>query len=296
MKKILLTLAICTLISIGSNAQINLFSGSDNVLAESWDAAGVLPNSFMLLDVVSSQNACGTGDEIKIDYNSKAVTPGTPPTGGYWAGNGAYNINGWGFNQQDFSSFTYLEFKVKYVGSNPENTLILTLRDTGTVANNIVDGIAGNSITVLGSEASSCISKLIPLTDITGSTGMNLATVGQIEIAIGGFAWNSDINLEGSGTGTFYIDEIKVVNSATASVLASHLTESFTVSPNPSNGIFAISGSSQVSGVVVSDALGNIVLKSNSNQVDLSNQPEGLYFLTITAANNTTIVKKVSKR
>lgn len=291
MRKTILSLLSLAFLSASALAQINLFSGTDDVMSKSWDATGTI--QYMTLTKVTSANACGAADEIEVDYASPSVA--ASPSSNYWAGNGAYNVNGWGTAQLDFSAYTHLEFKIKYTGSNPENKIIITLKDSGTTVNDGSDGINGVPIEVTGTEAASCITKSIPLSTIAGSTGINLATIALFQISIGGFLWNADPAIEGSGSGTFYIDDIQVNNGTTTSVASKSSAEAFTVSPNPSNGLFTVNGSNEINKIVVSDALGNVVLTSSSNQVDLSTQTSGLYFLTITTNNNITTVKKVSK-
>jgi hypothetical protein len=294
MKKTILSLLSLALLSTSALAQLNLFSGTDDVLIESWDSQGTI--QYMTLDKVASANACGAADELEVDYASPSVSAASPPTTtSYWAGNGAYNVNNWGAAQIDFSAYTHFEFKVKYTGSNPENKLVITLIDSGATAGNTTDGIDGVPIEVTGTEAATCITKSIALSTIAGSTGINFETISLLQFAIDGFAWHDDDAIEGSGTGTFYVDDIRLTNGTTSSVANSASAEAFTVSPNPSNGLFTVNGSNEINTIVVSDALGNIVLTSSSNQVDLSTQPTGLYFLTITTNNNNITVKKVSK-
>jgi hypothetical protein len=51
--------------------------------------------------------------------------------------------------------------------------------------------------------------------------------------------------------------------------------------PNPSNGIYNINTGEKIDEVIVSDCMGNILLNNSDSQIDLSNRPSGVYFLTI---------------
>jgi hypothetical protein len=53
------------------------------------------------------------------------------------------------------------------------------------------------------------------------------------------------------------------------------------VAPNPSNGIYNINTNEKIDAVIISDFMGKILLNNSDSQIDLSNQPSGIYFLTI---------------
>lgn len=59
------------------------------------------------------------------------------------------------------------------------------------------------------------------------------------------------------------------------------------IKPNPSNGVFTITSQSAILSVQVHDMLGNIIYNqtiSNSAlnmNIDLSNQPKGIYFIKV---------------
>jgi hypothetical protein len=72
----------------------------------------------------------------------------------------------------------------------------------------------------------------------------------------------------------------------------------YTVYPNPSNGIFKITGES-IQNVSVFDLTGNLVrtqeYNSLNNEIDISSHPAGIYFIKIQGKNGV-IVKRVIKR
>jgi hypothetical protein len=77
---------------------------------------------------------------------------------------------------------------------------------------------------------------------------------------------------------------------------------SFTIAPNPSNGMFNIKlDKAIVKGfsAVVRDVMGRVIYAeettSNKTQVDLSNQDAGVYFVSVGAKNTTSTQKVVLK-
>ncbi len=59
----------------------------------------------------------------------------------------------------------------------------------------------------------------------------------------------------------------------------------FTISPNPSNGFFNITSEESIQSVKVYNSLGQKVFQGNQTQIDISNQPKGIYFVDIVANN-----------
>ena len=85
--------------------------------------------------------------------------------------------------------------------------------------------------------------------------------------------------------------------SWTTSVTAidAELTRSNTVVvyPNPGNGKFTVLGENIIS-VEVTSLSGKVICISQIPVFDLSNQPDGIYFVTV-KADNTTVVRKIIK-
>ncbi len=77
---------------------------------------------------------------------------------------------------------------------------------------------------------------------------------------------------------------------------------SFYIYPNPSNGIFTlVSGSNEINEIEVFDVIGKVILSkkqfnSSDNQIsiDIASASQGIYFLKITA-NNQSTVKRIIK-
>jgi hypothetical protein len=73
------------------------------------------------------------------------------------------------------------------------------------------------------------------------------------------------------------------------------LVNSFSVYPNPSNGIFTISSKQNISLIIVSDVLGQIVSESkpHSSKVEITIEKTGIYFVTIKTGTQTTTKKVI---
>ncbi|MDQ3111757.1 MAG: lamin tail domain-containing protein [Bacteroidota bacterium] len=72
--------------------------------------------------------------------------------------------------------------------------------------------------------------------------------------------------------------------------------------PNPSNGIFTLSASSEIKSTEIYNAVGELVFTNRfatsgkSQQVDLSGQPAGLYFVQVELSNGKRATSKISVR
>lgn len=67
----------------------------------------------------------------------------------------------------------------------------------------------------------------------------------------------------------------------------------FNFFPNPSNGKFNIKGLNlPPESVAIYNVLGEMVWQKQSTEIDISNAPKGIYFLTITS-NNVAQTKKI---
>ena len=112
------------------------------------------------------------------------------------------------------------------------------------------------------------------------------------------YGWNSE-----AGTGSFSIDNVMVNGLATpATSISTKTSEILTnIYPNPSaNGLFTVdlNNSSSKTRVTVYNIIGNIILEkeisaANNQQLDLSNQVNGCYFVTI-KNDNSTVTRKIT--
>ena len=70
--------------------------------------------------------------------------------------------------------------------------------------------------------------------------------------------------------------------------------------PNPSNGIFNVNSESKYESIMIYDILGKEIKKvhplSNAFNIDLTNNPDGLYFMTVTKENKKFVYKLILKK
>ena len=78
-----------------------------------------------------------------------------------------------------------------------------------------------------------------------------------------------------------------------ASVEDNSFAESYKVYPNPSTGVFNITGKN-VKAVEIRNVAGAIIFEGTSSSIDLSQQPDGIYYLEITTEKGP-ITKKIMK-
>lgn len=72
---------------------------------------------------------------------------------------------------------------------------------------------------------------------------------------------------------------------------------SFSISPNPSTGIFTLISSEKSSQLIITDVLGNVVLRQTVNQkqetINLFSQPKGIYFVKVMDEKGNFGVRKI---
>ncbi len=68
------------------------------------------------------------------------------------------------------------------------------------------------------------------------------------------------------------------------------------VYPNPSNGIFQIQSKELVQSVEIYNQIGQKILVKNTSEINITNQPQGIYFVKINMENGLTFTKKVVKK
>ncbi len=99
----------------------------------------------------------------------------------------------------------------------------------------------------------------------------------------------------GCRTGSFEVLSSQDLTGTSADILADQSSETISVYPNPSNGIFTIKSFGNIDGVVVLNSLGSVILSDSKAQVDLSNHPEGFYYFRVSSSGKT-VTKMVFKR
>ena len=85
-------------------------------------------------------------------------------------------------------------------------------------------------------------------------------------------------------SGGVFIDEIEVTGNNSVGVDEIAISNSISIYPNPSSGVFTIKGD-DIKSFEITNISGQIVLvqdvKNNKTEIDLSNQSKGLYFIKL---------------
>ncbi len=72
--------------------------------------------------------------------------------------------------------------------------------------------------------------------------------------------------------------------------------QSISISPNPTDGLFKIATAEAISEIQIHDQTGRCILKTVSNSVDITSQPNGVYFATIQDSNGAVWKRKIIKK
>jgi len=88
-------------------------------------------------------------------------------------------------------------------------------------------------------------------------------------------------------------DEITITVEE-GSAIGQNIVENITVSPNPTQGLFKVS-TENIQNIKVYDNIGKLVLTTKNDQIDMSQYPNGMYFVKI-YSNNQTITRKLIKQ
>jgi hypothetical protein len=72
--------------------------------------------------------------------------------------------------------------------------------------------------------------------------------------------------------------------------------EAVHISPNPTNGLFKIATAETISEIQIHDQMGKCILKTASNSIDITAQPNGIYFATIQDKNSNVVKRKIIKK
>lgn len=68
------------------------------------------------------------------------------------------------------------------------------------------------------------------------------------------------------------------------------------VFPNPSNGLFSVNAEKELKTVQVYDVNGVLIVENDSNQFNLTGQPDGVYMVVIRYADGSVVREKIIKR
>lgn len=101
-------------------------------------------------------------------------------------------------------------------------------------------------------------------------------------------------NLAASAFDNVLWDYINKLVCNTASIKETDLAQKISVYPNPANKIITIKSEIDLRSVLITNYLGqSFDIKWMNNSIDVSELKKGLYYLTITSLNNTSLVKKM---
>ena len=90
-----------------------------------------------------------------------------------------------------------------------------------------------------------------------------------------------------------YIDDIHAWKNDPVSVNELYQNNAVSIYPNPTKGMFSVESESQIQKVIVSNSFGQIVFTTEQTKIDLSNYPNGIYFLKIETISGSTINKLI---
>jgi hypothetical protein len=72
------------------------------------------------------------------------------------------------------------------------------------------------------------------------------------------------------------------------------IQEDFTIFPNPTSGRFEISGN-EINEIEIRNLLGDMIYKGNSTQINISEEPKGIYLVKITSGKETKTTKIIKE-
>ena len=171
-------LALSPFVSLGSSGgttEIRIYTDSETKITGTWSGNGTL--------VEETGNPYEGNKNYKYSYSLN----------NWWDGFG-FNLDNWGSGSGlDFSGMQNLSLAYKGLSTGHSATIKLVDKN----------GITGAEIS-LGTSSGSYIVKSISLSELKGSTTLDLTKIKEIQISIGGSQ---------TGTGVIYIDDIKVTGT-----------------------------------------------------------------------------------
>jgi hypothetical protein len=278
MKKTLLILISISyaLTTMAQNAPIDLYIGGTNKLNFIYDTP---PPQTDGNKAVATEVTTGSPYEGNTHYQFDYISMN------YWAGNGGFNINNWGGNTQDFSGHTHMKIAYRGTGTTA-NSLVFWLTDSTVVSTGPIVYYSGPEVIVATPNANYQVVN-IPLSSFVGTGTLDLSNLQILN-------WKIGVALQIT-SGQFYIDNIQIVDLSASGIADKYPTVNIFVSPNPSSGIYTISSAEKIDAVTVSDNLGRIISTHSDLQIDLTNHPDGLYFVTVISGEKRAVKKLIKK-
>lgn len=285
MKKSLLFIALFIL-TIAVNAQETIigFSFPTN------DTISKRPNSGLAANAGYDIRKEGSGSTAldTVTFSNGVTTGDFAATSTNWD-NGA-NTKFWSIK---FKAPGYTDFKVsskqRSGGNNagPKNFQIQWRLSSGTYAD------VANGAVICANDWTTGVVNQLPVL-ITGQG------TGSVYIR-----WLMTTNEDANGgtvaaTGISKIDDIVVTATNTVGIEETIYTNTVNIYPNPSNGFFNIDANDAVNEILIYNALGKLILKSNpdklNNQIDLTSFGKGIYFVNLRYDDNSYYTSKVVVR
>lgn len=292
MKKTLLFLTFLTGVVFCTTAQINpdidMYTDATDNITEVWKGNYIMRDS----DTASVANMSGSASEnsnyIQIEYS---LTD--------WWGGGQITLNNWWYH--DAREHTHLAFDIYNDADNAlaPASLYLQLQDTVTYDDiSTVDveanGVTGVEVLVFDGVATSYTTVKIPLSDfvnapdpVTGKPALNLGALKFANIRIQGG--------EEFSSGTFYFDNFRITDEGNVAVNNETFAQDIIISPNPSTGLSNISTDRNIESLTITDQMGRVIESNSTTQIDLSNEPDGVYFVRFSSEGQFATKKIVKK-
>jgi hypothetical protein len=232
-----------------------------------------------------------------------SFTPGSGEVGDSITITGTYfpYATGVSFNGVSAASFTIIDattIGVKIPAGATDGTISVTTPSGTATSSTTFDvltptitsftpgsGEVGDSITITGTNLSNATNVSFNGVNAASFTIIDATTIG---VKVPASATDGTISVTTpSGTAT----SSSSFSVTVTGISAKNASLKVNVGPNPSSGIFNINTQETIDEIIVSDYLGNIISNSSNTQIDLSNQPDGLYFLTIISGDKKSVQK-----
>jgi hypothetical protein len=149
-------------------------------------------------------------------------------------------------------------------------------------------GSAGDVITVTGTNFNYVTT--VKIGSVIATVSNLTSTSFDITVPVG--ASTGKVKITNPGGTTQSASNFNIV----AGIAGKNNSIDFSVGPNPSAGIYTINSEEQIDEVIVSDCMGNIISSNSNLAVDLTNQPEGIYFLKVISGEKSDIKKLVKNK
>jgi len=295
-----------------------------------WDSVGYFPqmgdkrNTFQLIITDGNDALIPAGNNVAFCYGDMQWTTGTASVGNAGFGGTPSTT---GINKGDAISYfqvtradqpeaaydgpygnndgiDYLDYKAYYFTTfATTNIPPISLTDIcDTISMDPGDDSTVVEYSFIGPEIGQIVNlSMAPNPDVTliSNVSSNVATITLQISSTGSRSAISDIVITATDAVGSVSTQTTAVVQPTITKINSPKNDLFSISPNPSNGVFNVKTAAKNSSIKVIDLLGNVVLMNNTNansiiSIDLANQANGIYFLQVNNGKET-ITRKLIK-